>query len=137
MSIGLSSGFVEPLEATSIWVSIMLLNEWGKRSKDIMNCDEHSIDYLNRLAKDINRNILNFLQYHYITKRDDSEFWKTFSTKNQKLPMLHDLDEINKSTIPKEYDFKYLSMLDSNRIGGNQDFNGVFSVSGFTVRGGN
>jgi len=43
--------------------------------------------------------------------------------------MLHDLDEINKSTIPKEYDFKYLSMLDSNRIGGNQDFNGVFSES--------
>ena len=129
MGIGLSSGFVEPLEATSIWVSILLLNEWGKRSKDIMNCNENSIDYLNRLAKDINRNILNFLQYHYITKRSDSDFWKNFTTKNKKLPMLHDLDELNKNTIPKEYDFKYLSMLDSNRIGGNQDFNGVFSES--------
>jgi tryptophan halogenase len=127
VSIGLSSGFVEPLEATSIWVSIMLLKEWGKRSQDVINCNESSIDYLNRLAKDINRNILNFLQYHYITKRNDSEFWRTFLTKNKKLPMLEDLDAMNSNTVPKEYDFKYLSMLDSKRIGGNSDFNGVFS----------
>jgi tryptophan halogenase len=122
-AVGLSSGFVEPLEATSIWVSIIMLEQWGKKSDDIFMGDEKSIDYVNRLTKDINLNVLNFIQYHYITKREDSEFWKTFLVKNKKMQFIEDLDEMNNHIIPKEHDLNYISKLDSCRNGVNSGFN--------------
>lgn len=80
MAVGLSAGFIEPLEATSIWVQIMALKTFVEVF-DMPNAKEK----LNNDIKEINEDILSFLYYHYMSKRDDSDFWKNF-TQNNKMP---------------------------------------------------
>jgi len=81
MAVGLSAGFIEPLEATSIWVQIMALRIFvqvfdKQEAKKKLNSD----------IKEINEDVLSFLYYHYMSKRTDSDFWKNFTT-NNKMPI--------------------------------------------------
>lgn len=71
ISIGLSYGFIEPLEATSLMSTIMQL----KKLIDI-NFDEGDVDKYNRWCYQINEQNLNFIRYHYLCERDDTQFWK-------------------------------------------------------------
>jgi len=73
-AIGLSSSFVEPLEASSIGTSIQqtfLLIDL------ITNYDESVIKKYNKLLTGITDNIRDFIALHYLTDRSDSEFWKS------------------------------------------------------------
>lgn len=75
ISIGLSSGFLEPLESTSIYLiqlAIMKLVEFFPYADmEAANCDEFNRD----LAHEYER-IRDFLILHYhATERDDSAFW--------------------------------------------------------------
>jgi tryptophan halogenase len=71
ISIGLSYGFIEPLEATSLMSTIMQL----KKLIDI-NFDEGDVDKYNTWCYQINEQNLNFIRYHYLCERDDTQFWK-------------------------------------------------------------
>jgi tryptophan halogenase len=71
ISIGLSYGFIEPLEATSLMSTIMQL----KKLIDI-NFDEGDVDKYNRWCYQINEQNLNFIRYHYLCERDNTQFWK-------------------------------------------------------------
>jgi tryptophan halogenase len=106
MAIGLSSGFIEPLEATSIWTSIMMLHSWTENIEALVNRDEDSIDVINSRFSEMNDNTLGFVYFHYITKRTDTEFWTNF-TRDNKIPdsLIHLLDESSK-TIPQYNNFK-------------------------------
>lgn len=83
IAIGLSSGFFEPLEATSIWTSIFSLDNLfqhflpGITNKKL----EYRESYNNHLLS-FSKNIEGFLQLHYIAGRSDTAFWKEFCTKN-------------------------------------------------------
>ena len=74
LGVGLSSGFIEPLEATSIWIQILTLNTF-------VQCSGNK-DKLNHDMKEINEDVLSFLYYHYMTKRTDSKFWLDFQKDN-------------------------------------------------------
>lgn len=81
IAIGLSSHFLEPLEATSIWMSIFQLNMLRHFLNELKNKNQNSIDNYNKI---INANIddaMTFIYLHYITKRNDSEFWRNFKNK--------------------------------------------------------
>ena len=92
-AIGLSNGFVEPLEATSIFSFILSMNEFinknymecvlnrdnTEQSKARLRCISNEV---NRINADINEGIAHFIQFHYITGRNDSPFWKEFDSKN-------------------------------------------------------
>lgn len=80
-AIGLSANFVEPLEASSIGTSIQ--QSFLLASK-IFNYSETSIEQYNKEIDDIMNNILDFIALHYITPRDDTEFWRDL--KNVELP---------------------------------------------------
>lgn len=74
--IGLSSNFVEPLEASSISTTIKQLQllttmiwNWSKE-------EVNSIKIYNGHIDDMMNNILDFIQLHYFTQREDTEFWK-------------------------------------------------------------
>lgn len=74
MAVGLSQSFVEPLEATSIWVQsenlIDFLMEDG-----INNTSDFVRNEINFRARRRNETVMDFLSLHYMTKRTDSQFW--------------------------------------------------------------
>jgi hypothetical protein len=79
LAIGLSSHFLEPLEATSIHITCSTLEAFCS------SCLHHTKE---KTLTDFNINLFNknfaetiddyrdLIQMHYITKREDSEFWK-------------------------------------------------------------
>ena len=131
VATGLSSSFIEPLEASSIGTSIqqafMLMHF-------IINYKETDIELYNIKFKFIVENIRDFVLLHYLSNKKDSKFWKEFkpnlplSLKNNlqkwkhRLPLkedfpgyyllfnapnftiiLKELNLINKKSIKKEY----------------------------------
>ena len=72
-AIGLSSSFVEPLEATSIGTSIQQAFLLMHR---LPNYDESTIVKYNKDIGDILTNLRDFVILHYITKKNNTQFWK-------------------------------------------------------------
>lgn len=81
VAVGLAAGFIEPLEATSIWVTITSLREITPQL--IENLDEVHIASYNKSIYTMNQSILDFIYYHYITKRQDTLYWKDFEKDNE------------------------------------------------------
>ena len=73
VAIGLSASFVEPLEATSIGTSIQQSFLLTDR---ILNYNEVTVNKYNKEVTSILNDIRDFIALHYITDRDDSDFWK-------------------------------------------------------------
>jgi tryptophan halogenase len=73
VAVGLSSNFIEPMEATSIGSSIqqsfMLVNS-------LINYDDNVVKSYNKSYKKMMHNIRDFVVLHYITKKDNTQFWK-------------------------------------------------------------
>lgn len=90
LAIGLSQGFIEPLEATSIWVAyknlINFINLNGINSyKSEVFCNKY-----NNLCLENNRHIRDFIYLHYLTKRNDSKFWQTFRSRHEMIPSVEE-----------------------------------------------
>jgi tryptophan halogenase len=84
VSIGLSSGFMEPLESTSIW---MIQNGIARLLSNFPDLEFAAADRerYNRLMVEESRYIRDFLMLHYsLTTRDDSPFWDY--CRNMELP---------------------------------------------------
>lgn len=91
VAIGLAGSFIEPLEATSIGTSIQQAFGLATYAQS-WSPDDHTITSVyNSQFEEVFKNIVDFVQLHYITKRADTEFWKYC----KELP----LTEFNKSTI--------------------------------------
>lgn len=69
-SVGLSQSFVEPLEATSIGSVIQQMFCF------IHYFPSYDYDSCNEKVNDIFDNIVDYVQAHYLIKKEDSEFWK-------------------------------------------------------------
>ena len=95
ISVGLSYGFIEPLEATSLMSTIMQL-------KRLIDCgfDEEYKDKFNKWCYQINEQNLLFIRYHYLAERDDTSFWKHCAKMPIPTKLKNILDE-NNFLIPK------------------------------------
>lgn len=78
MAVGLSAAFVEPLEATSIWVTCEQLNLFAHFLPECSRPRQGSLNIFNRYMRETMGSIRSFLHLHYLTRRGDSEFWRTF-----------------------------------------------------------
>ena len=86
--IGLSSGFFEPIEATSIMMTIIQIQ--NLLLNDFKNRDKYNIQ-----IKNLYESTFSFIRYHYVCDRSDTEFWKRY--KEMPLPnMLSNLLDKNK-----------------------------------------
>jgi tryptophan halogenase len=101
-AVGLSSSFVEPLEASSIGTSIqqsfLLINK-------LINYDENIINDYNKSFNSIMDNIRDFIVLHYLTKKNNTEFWKNIA-KIELPDTLKSKLEIWKNKLPVREDFK-------------------------------
>jgi tryptophan halogenase len=85
LAVGLSTGFIEPLEATSILQSLNLLEDFFKLYENI-NCKNKKIkNKFNAIFLNEAKEISDFLYLHYITNKTNNDFWKNF-TKNNLMP---------------------------------------------------
>jgi len=94
VAIGLSAGFIEPLEATSIGMQALSLRAITKFDIDYKTPSR--INNYNLMIAHLNDDIADFLQFHYFSKRDDTEFWKYYNTESN----------ISKTLYPKLGDLK-------------------------------
>lgn len=73
IGVGLSTGFLEPLEATSIMNVIAQL----LYTNDVFE-GNHKI--YNEKIKELYTESMLFVYYHYLTERNDTEFWKEYNS---------------------------------------------------------
>ena len=104
-AIGLSSIFVEPLEASSIGASIQQSFLLMHR---LANYTQKSTDAYNKSYTDLTHNIRDFIALHYITKKTNTPFWRDMA--NMELPeSLKNNLELWKDRLPIREDFSSLS----------------------------
>jgi len=109
IAIGLSSGFVEPLEATSLHNAYSQL-ETITTLHSLTKC-QFNIDSYNTFSNRLYENSLEYIRFFYHTGRTDSEFWK-FLTNNTPT-WLQNLDNKLKNSFPGPQDFPKKGMFDS------------------------
>ena len=78
VAIGLSSSFIEPLEATSIGTSIQ---QAFFLIHFLINYKQTDIDLYNERFKEVVENIRDFVVLHYMVNKKDSKFWKELKLK--------------------------------------------------------
>ena len=83
LAVGLSSGFIEPLEATSIMQAIVVLRRFMVSKSNLDNKNESVKDRFNALFRKETQEVVDFLYLHYVTDRQDTDFWKNFTKKNK------------------------------------------------------
>jgi tryptophan halogenase len=81
IGVGLASGFLEPLESTSIYLAQMAITYLIELFPDGADIDPRDRAEFNRLVDMEYDRVRDFLILHYhATKRDDSEFWNHVRT---------------------------------------------------------
>ena len=120
LSIGLSSGFVEPLEATSIHMICNQLLHFVRHNSflDI----PFSRDIYNKKMSKMYEQTLEFIELHYYGDRDDSVFWKDLKNKKS-IFMQNFIQKVDKSYITSSD-----ILVDFDRVQGSH----IFSITGYT-----
>lgn len=80
ISLGMASGFLEPMAASNISTAIEVLKKINLRK--FMSGDTSQRDMVNKEYLLLNEIFLNNVYFRYITKRKDTDFWKSFSIDN-------------------------------------------------------
>ena len=108
IAIGLSSNFIEPLESTSLFLTVGQLGLISYFLNNIETPDEISTKLYNQVMSNNMENTLAFVWLHYLTKRTDTEFWKNFATN-------YDTPEKLKPLLPliKSNNIRYFDTMDT------------------------
>jgi len=128
VAVGLSSSFIEPLEATSLGTTI---NQTFLLMHQISNYTQDTIDRYNKSFTQIVENIRDFVILHYMVKKSNSKFWQelklnipdTLKSKmniwKNRMPIREDFED-NRYILFSEPNFaiilKELDLLDKKKI---------------------
>jgi tryptophan halogenase len=112
VAIGLSQGFVEPLEATSIHATIVQLDFLATNSLNFA-CNKSDIVFesnIKRYNEFVNRffdDIKDLIQIHYMTEREDTEFWKNYKYEIPKTENVQAILDVSSRRSPSMLDFNF------------------------------
>lgn len=107
ISIGLSQGFVEPLEATGLLVFDMTAKMLATKLP-VNFCEMEGIaKNYNQQVVAIWENIIDFIKLHYcISKRDDTQFWRDNRDEENIPERLLEKLKYWRTHIPSQFDFE-------------------------------
>lgn len=109
LSIGLSSNFLEPLEATSIHGTIAQLNNfifnYLKSNYEDTVIDPLIEKYNDETSKMV-ENFKDFILYHYCGVRDDTDFWKQMNTSAHNNKTVNKIFNISKQRLLNNLDLE-------------------------------
>lgn len=101
IAIGLSGGFLEPLEASSIWLFTRNLERFFRDRNNLFTKDEGIRREYNKIAVKDMQETADFIRLHYMTDRSDTDFWKNVNQYSIS-DGLSEILEISKSRPPYE-----------------------------------
>ena len=102
LALGLCAAFAEPLEATSIHSTIMQIQTWTRdylRDTAADTINPGSCNVYNRRMSRMYDDFCDFLNLHYQTQRDDSEFWRWMRTGETQTDVVRDTLALSRSKI--------------------------------------
>lgn len=91
LSLGLASGFVEPLEATSIHMTLVGLNTFFDIIENKFEINQKYVNIFNNKLEKIWKNVFKFIIFHYFTNNPINDYWKHY--KNIQKNNVFDFDE--------------------------------------------
>lgn len=106
IAIGLSATFIEPLESTSIFLTIAQLETLRHYLNDFFIEDENHKQMYNKIIANNMEDTLDFVRLHYVCKRKDTNFWKEFS-KNKLTKRLEEILPVLKNNEISPHYFQY------------------------------
>jgi tryptophan halogenase len=109
IATGLSSHFLEPLEATSIHATIVQIDLFSRIHMGVFaqetlyetNRKKYN-EFFARMVDDFK----DLIRIHYVTKRNDSEFWKYVNNELPKTEKVNEIIEICKYRSPCAHDWQ-------------------------------
>ena len=104
VSMGLASGFIEPLEASSMWVTIVFMRQVFSNLEVLYNRSEKVAQDFNREFQRMNDQVADFIYFHHMTSRNDTEFWRSF-TEDKAPDGLKKVLDIFEARMPGSIDF--------------------------------
>lgn len=105
IAAGLSSGFIEPLEATSLWTTAQTIAN-ALSNPDLMRSrDPRVADEFNEKFREMHDQVVDFVYFHYMTKRTDTEFWKRFADTSKAPEFVQKMLNIWEYRVPEYKDF--------------------------------
>jgi len=103
LAAGLSSGFVEPLEATAIF-TIEMTARWFLTYFPDKDCDEHLVGRFNRIMNQMYDEIRSFIVMNYYTSNRPEPFWLAAHNDIEVPDDLKANIELWKHSLPTEWD---------------------------------
>ncbi|MBK20469.1 MAG: tryptophan halogenase [Rhodospirillaceae bacterium] len=103
LGVGLSAGFIEPLESTSIHLIQVAIRRFLDHLPD-RNCDPALVDRYNHLVTDMYEDIRDFIAMHYAISNRDGEFWQTARSENAVPDRVRERLALWKHKLPTELD---------------------------------
>ena len=108
VTIGLSSAFLEPLEATSIHSTVVQIKNLAfdyvrDNIEDTLN--QGSMNIYNQRTRKMFDDLRDFITMHYCGGRTDTAFWRNIKDNVPKPEFVSNLIEMSKTRMPTHHDF--------------------------------
>ena len=99
-AVGLSQSFIEPLEATALGSVVNQMFAF------VHYLPSYNMDECNKVVNGIFDNMFDFVQAHYLIKKDDTPFWRDVKNNFKLTPSLQNLLDKWKTRFPLHGDIQ-------------------------------
>jgi tryptophan halogenase len=106
IAVGLSSAFIEPLEATSLWTTATTLQNALGNPDHMRSRNPKIAEEFNKKFRDMHEQVVDFVYFHYMGQRSDTEFWTKFKDLDNAPEFVKNMLETWQYRIPEFKDFQ-------------------------------